>query len=340
MKTVKVGVIGAGRIGKVHAQNIAMFVPELEIKTIADPFANEETAAFAKRFGIANVSKDANDILNDPEIEAVLICSSTDTHSKYIIESAQAGKHIFCEKPIDYNLDMVYKAIQTAKDAGVKLQIGFGRRFDHNHRAVYDLVQAGKVGTPHIIKISSRDPEPPPISYVKVSGGIFYDMMIHDFDMARFLAGSEVTEVYAQGSVLVDPAIGEAGDVDTAVVTLRFESGAIAVIDNSRKAVYGYDQRVEVFGSAGCAQNENDIPSTAVLSTAEGTTYGTAYKVMWDRYTGAFVAEMKAFADAIVNDLETPVTGLDGLYPVLMAAAATKSLHEGRPVKISEIARL
>ena len=339
MKATKVGIIGAGRIGKVHAQNIAMFVPELEIKTIADPFANAETEAFAKKYGIANVSKDANDILNDPEIEAVLICSSTDTHSKYIIESALAGKHIFCEKPIDYDLDMVYKAIQTAKDAGVKLQIGFGRRFDHNHRAVYDLVQAGKVGTPHIIKISSRDPEPPPISYVKVSGGIFYDMMIHDFDMARFLAGSEVTEVYAQGSVLIDPAIGEAGDVDTAVVTLRFESGAIAVIDNSRKAVYGYDQRVEVFGSAGCAQNENDIPSTAVLSTAEGTTYGTAYKVMWDRYTGAFVAEMKAFADAIVNDHETPVTGLDGLYPVLMAAAATKSLHEGRPVKISEIAK-
>lgn len=336
---MKIGIIGAGRIGKVHAQNIAMFVPELEIKTIADPFASAETEAFAKRFGIPNVTKDANDILNDKEIEAVLICSSTDTHSNYIIESAKAGKHIFCEKPIDYNLDNVYAAIKAAEDAGVKLQIGFCRRFDHNHRAVYDLVQAGKVGIPHIIKISSRDPEPPPISYVKVSGGIFYDMMIHDFDMARFLAGSEVTEVYAQGSVLVDPAIGEAGDVDTAVVTLRFESGCIAVIDNSRKAVYGYDQRIEVFGSNGCAQNENDIPSTAVLFSADCTTYGTAYKVMWDRYTGAFVAEMKAFADAIVNDLETPVTGMDGLYPVLMAAAATKSLHEGRPVKISEIAK-
>jgi len=336
---MKIGIIGAGRIGKVHARNISMFVPELEIKTIADPYANEETEAFAKRYGIPYVTKDANDILSDKEIEAVLICSSTDTHSRYIIESAEAGKHIFCEKPIDYNLDNVYAAIKAAKNAGVKLQIGFCRRFDHNHRAVYDLVQAGKVGTPHIIKISSRDPEPPPISYVKVSGGIFYDMMIHDFDMARFLAGSEVTEVYAQGSVLIDPAIGEAGDVDTAVVTLRFESGCIAVIDNSRKAVYGYDQRIEVFGSDGCALNENDIPSTAKLFGADSTTYGTAYKVMWDRYTGAFVAEMKAFADAIVNDLETPVTGIDGLYPVLMAAAATKSLHEGRPVKISELAK-
>ncbi|NDL67176.1 inositol 2-dehydrogenase [Anaerotalea alkaliphila] len=334
---MKVGIIGAGRIGKVHAQNISMFVPEMEIKAIADPFANEETESFAKRFGIPVVSKEASTILEDPEIEAVLICSSTDTHSKYIIESAQAGKHIFCEKPIDYDIAMVRKAIQSAEDAGVKLQIGFCRRFDHNHRAVYDMVQNGDVGTPHIIKISSRDPEPPPISYVKVSGGIFYDMMIHDFDMARFLAGSEAVEVHTQGSVLVDPAIGEAGDVDTAVVTIRFESGAIAVIDNSRKAVYGYDQRVEVFGSEGCAVNANDTPNTAVLMKAEGTISGTCYKVMWDRYTGAFVEEMKAFADAVVNGKEVPVTGMDGLYPVLMAAAATLSLKEGRPVKISEV---
>ena len=312
---MKVGIIGAGRIGKVHAKNISMFVPEMEIKTIADPFMNEQTEAFAKSCGIPNTTKDANDILNDPEIEAVLICSSTDTHSKYIIEAA----------------------INAAKEAGVKLQIGFCRRFDHNHRAVYDMVRDGKVGKVNIIKISSRDPEPPPVSYVKVSGGIFYDMMIHDFDMARFLAGSEVTEVNAVGSVLVDPGIGEAGDVDTALVTLKFANGAIGVIDNSRKAVYGYDQRVEVFGSEGCAEDQNDTPNTAVLSTADGAVHGVAYKVMWDRYTGAFVAEMQAFADAVINDKETPVTGEDGLYPVLMAAAATKSLHEGRPVKISEI---
>ena len=315
---MKVGIIGAGRIGKVHAKNISMFVPEMEIKTIADPFMNEQTEAFAKSCGIPNTTKDANDILNDPEIEAVLICSSTDTHSGYIIEAAHAGKHIFCEKPIDYDLTKVHAAINAAKEAGVKLQIGFCRRFDHNHRAVYDMVRGGKVGKVNIIKISSRDPEPPPISYVKVSGGIFYDMMIHDFDMARFLAGSEVTEVNAIGS-------------------LKFANGAIGVIDNSRKAVYGYDQRVEVFGSEGCAEDQNDTPNTAVLSTADGAVHGVAYKVMWDRYTGAFVAEMQAFADAVVGDKETPVTGEDGLYPVLMAAAATRSLHEGRPVKISEI---
>lgn len=334
---MKVGIIGMGRIGKVHAKNISLFVPELEIKTVADPFLNEETEAFAKKLGIPNATRDAADILSDPEIEAVLICSSTDTHSQFIMDAAKAGKHIFCEKPIDYDLNKVRAAIQAAADAKVKLQIGFCRRFDHNHRAVYDLVKDGKVGQVNLIKISSRDPEPPPVSYVKVSGGIFYDMMIHDFDMARFLAGSEVEEVHAFGSVLVDPAIGEAGDVDTAVVTLKFENGVIAVIDNSRKAVYGYDQRVEVFGSAGCAQNENDIPNTAILSTAQGTTYGSAYKVMFDRYTGAFVSEMQAFAAAVVNDTETPVTGMDGLYPVLMAAAATKSCKEGRSVKIAEV---
>ena len=335
---MKAGIIGAGRIGKVHAKNISMFVPEVEIKTVADPFMNEETEKFLRKCGVQNVTKNAEDIFQDEEIEAVLICSSTDTHSKYIIEAARAGKHIFCEKPIDYDLDKVREAIQTAEDAGVKLQIGFCRRFDHNHRGVYDMVQSGRVGKVQMIKISSRDPEPPAIEYVKVSGGIFYDMMIHDFDMARFLAGgAEVTEVMAAGSVLIDPAIGEAGDVDTAVVVLKFDNGIIATIDNSRKAVYGYDQRVEVFGSEGCACNENDVPNTVKLSDAVGTSCENTYKVMWDRYTGAFVSEIQAFADAVENDKETPVTGMDGLYPVLMAAAATKSLKEGRPVKIEEV---
>lgn len=335
---MKVGVIGAGRIGKVHSENIATFVPEVEIKVVADPFMDCETENFLKsKCRVSCVSKDAEDVINDKDIEAVLICSSTDTHAKYIIEAAKAGKHIFCEKPIDYDIKKVHEAIDAAKEAGVKLQIGFCRRFDHNHKGVYDVVKAGKIGKVHMIKISSRDPEPPPISYVKVSGGIFYDMMIHDFDMARFLAGSEAVEVYTQGSVLVDPAIGEAGDVDTAIVTVRFESGALAVIDNSRKAVYGYDQRVEVFGSEGCVRNENDVQNTVVISDEKRTSYENTYKIMWNRYTGAFVSEIKAFVDSVNNDKETPVTGMDGLYPVLMAAAATKSLREGKPVKISEV---
>lgn len=335
---MKVGIIGAGRIGKVHAENISRFIPEVEIRTVADPFMNEETADFLmNKCGVKQVTKEAEDIFSDQEIEAVLICSSTDTHSKYIIMAAEAGKHIFCEKPIDYDLKKVHQAIEAAKTAGVKLQIGFCRRFDHNHKGVYDVVKAGRIGDVQMIKISSRDPEPPAIEYVKVSGGIFYDMMIHDFDMARFLAGAEVTEVTAAGSVLVDPAIGEAGDVDTAMVMLKFENGVIAVIDNSRKAVYGYDQRVEVFGSGGCVRNENDIPNTVTVSDENCTSSLNTYKIMWDRYTNAFVAEIQAFVKAVQEDLEVPVTGEDGLYPVLMAAAATKSLKENRPVKISEI---
>ena len=334
---MKVGIIGAGRIGKVHAKNISMFVPEMEIKTIADPFMNEQTEAFAKQCGIPNCTKDANDILNDPEIEAVLICSSTDTHSKYIIEAAHAKKHIFCEKPIDYDLAKVHEAINAAKEAGVKLQIGFCRRFDHNHRAVYDMVRDGKVGKVNIVKISSRDPEPPPVSYVKVSGGIFYDMMIHDFDMARFLAGSEVTEVNAIGSVLVDPGIGEAGDVDTALVTLKFENGAIGVIDNSRAAHYGYDQRTEVHCDKGCVQVSNDLNDQAMISSADGVEISKPTWFFLERYNNAFIAEAKAFTEAVLNNTETPVTGFDGLQPVKIAMAAAKSLKEGRPVKLDEI---
>ena len=229
------------------------------------------------------------------------------------------------------------EVIAAAKKAGVKLQVGFNRRFDHNHRAVYEAIRAGKVGKVNLVKISSRDPEPPTIDYVKVSGGIFYDMMVHDFDMARFLAGSEVTEVFAYGAVLVDPAIGEAGDVDTAVVSLKFANGAMGVIDNSRKAVYGYDQRVEVFGSEGAVMDENDTPNNATYYGADGTSSSPCYKIMWDRYTMAFAAEQRAFAEAVINGTETQVTGEDGLAPILIAAAATESMKEGRPVKISEI---
>ena len=337
MKTIKIGIIGAGRIGRVHAENIAKFVPEMEIKTVSDPYMSGETLEFLQRLRIPGLVKDADVILSDPEIKAVVVCSPTDLHAEYAIKAAQAGKDVFVEKPVDYRIERVREVIDAVKRAGVKLQVGFNRRFDHNHRAVYEAVRAGKVGRVNLIKISSRDPAPPSIDYVKVSGGIFYDMMVHDFDMARFLAGSEVTEVFAYGGVLVDPAIGEAGDVDTAVVSLKFENGAMGVIDNSRRAVYGYDQRVEVFGSEGAVMDGNDTPSNAVFYGAEGTVSDTCYKIMWDRYTGAFAAEQKAFASAVINDTEPPVTGEDGLYPILIAAAAAKSLREGRPVRIAEI---
>ena len=333
---MKVGIIGAGRIGKVHAKNISMFVPEMEIKTIADPFMNEQTEAFAKSCGIPNTTKDANDILNDPEIEAVLICSSTDAHSKYIIEAAHAGKHIFCEKPIDYALEKVHAAINAAKEAGVKLQIGFCRRFDHNQRAVYDMVRGGKVGKVNIIKISSRDPEPPPVSYVKVSGGIFLDMTVHDFDMARFIGG-EVEEVFVNAAVLVDPAIGEAGDVDTALVSLKFKNGAIGVIDNCRKASYGYDQRLEVFGSKAQASAANDTPTHVAFIDENGKVTDKPLYFFLERYMQSFTDEMTEFIDCVLHDKPTKTTVEDGLQALRMGLAAKKSLAEHRPVKLSEI---
>ncbi len=334
---ITVGIIGAGRIGRVHVESICTQVPDAKIKTLADPFLNDDTAAWAKEMGVAQTTKDYQDIINDPEIDAVLICSSTDTHSQISVEAIRAGKHVFCEKPIDHDVAKIQQVIDALKEHSVKYQVGFNRRFDHNFEAVRDAVAAGKIGDTHIIKVTSRDPEPPSAEYVKVSGGMFLDMTIHDFDMVRFLAGCDAEEVYVQAAVLVDTAIGEAGDVDTAVITLKMENGSIAVIDNSRKAVYGYDQRVEVFGSAGMVSASNDCASTAVISNAQGVTGEKPLHFFLERYMAAYAKEVKCFIKAIVENTETPLGVMDGLKPVLMGLAAKKSLEEHRPVKISEI---
>jgi myo-inositol 2-dehydrogenase/D-chiro-inositol 1-dehydrogenase len=334
---VCIGIIGAGRIGKIHAENIAYGIPGARLKAIADVKLTPAMEAWAKGLGIAVVTKDPQVILNDPEIQAVVICSSTDTHADFTVMAARAGKHIFCEKPVDLTLEKVCGAIEAVKRAGVKLQVGFNRRFDHNFRRVRDYVESGAVGAPQLIKITSRDPQPPPAEYVAVSGGIFLDMMIHDIDMARFQAGSEVVEVFAAGAVLVDEAIGRAGDVDTAVVTLRFANGALGVIDNSRKAAYGYDQRLEVFGSKGAAVAGNDAPNTVQLATESGVTGEKPMYFFLERYKDAFIAEMRAFLDAVANGTPCPVTGEDGLQDLIVALAAKKSLAEKRPVRTAEI---
>ena len=304
---IKVGIIGAGRIGHVHGESISKFVKNATVKTIADPFMNEKTEAWAKSIGIEKTTKDYHEILNDPEIEAVLICASTDQHSPLSIEALRAGKHVFCEKPIDHDVNKIKEVLDVVKETGKKYQVGFNRRFDHNFKAIRDAVVAGKVGKQQIIKITSRDPEPPSIDYVKVSGGMFLDMTIHDFDMVRYLAGCDATEVYVQSANLVDPAIGEAGDVDTAVITLQMENGAIAVIDNCRRASYGYDQRAEVFGSDGMAAISNDSQSSTVISNAEGVTGEKPMFFFLERYMDAYGKEVAAFIDAIVNDKETPL---------------------------------
>lgn len=333
-----VGIIGAGRIGRVHVESICTKVGNAKIKALADPFMNEETDLWAKKMGVEITTKDYKEILADPEIDAVLICSSTDTHSPISVEAIQAGKHVFCEKPIDHDVAKIKEVIDALAKNLVKYQVGFNRRFDHNFEAVRDAVAAGKIGDTHIIKITSRDPEPPCADYVKVSGGMFLDMTIHDFDMVRFLAGCNAAEVYVEAAVLVDPAIGEAGDVDTAVITLKMENGAIAVIDNSRQAVYGYDQRAEVFGSKGMVATGNDTASAAVISNVDGVTGEKPLHFFLERYMDAYAKEIKCFIEAIENDTETPLGVDDGLQPVLMGLAAKKSLEEHRPVKIAEVA--
>lgn len=337
MAAVTVGIIGAGRIGRVHASNITYFVPEATIKAIADVKMSPAIEEWVKALGIPVVTSDPEVILADPEISVVLICSSTDTHADYIVRAAKAGKHIFCEKPVDLTVAKVRAALYAVEQAGVTLQVGFNRRFDHNFAAVRKLVADGAIGDVHMVRITSRDPAPPPAEYVAVSGGIFLDMSIHDFDMARFQAGSEVTEVYAAGAVLVDPAIGKAGDIDTAIITLKFANGALGVIDNSRKATYGYDQRVEVFGSGGAASSENDTPSTVKLANATGVSSEKPLYFFLERYRDAFISEIKAFLSAIATGAPVSVTGEDGLQNLLIALAAKKSLLENRPIKISEI---
>ncbi len=330
------GVIGAGRIGKIHAENLATCIPGAQVISIADIIleAAQETAAHLR---ILTSTADYHDILADPAIEAVAICSSTDTHAQIIAEAAQAGKHIFCEKPIDHDLAKIDTALAAVEKAGVKLQIGFNRRFDPNFRKVREMIAANKIGDPHILRITSRDPAPPPVEYIKVSGGIFLDMTIHDFDMARYLMGSEVVEIYVAGGVMVDPAIGEAGDIDTVIITLRFNNGAIGTIDNSRKAVYGYDQRVEVFGSGGMVATGNNTLDSNVYSNAEGVQSALPLHFFLERYAESYAQELREFVKSIHNDTTPPVIGIDGRIPVVMGMAALKSYRENRPVKLREI---
>ncbi|MEK7753804.1 MAG: inositol 2-dehydrogenase [Acidobacteriota bacterium] len=335
VKKLNVGIIGAGRIGKVHADTIAFRLPEATAVAIAD--LNREAAEdVAARCGIRTVAESSEEILADPRIEAVLICSSTGTHADLVVQAAEAGKHIFCEKPIDHSLVKIDRALAAVAKAGVKLQVGFNRRFDANFARVRQAVASGEIGTPHLMHIVSRDPAPPPVSYVKVSGGIFLDMTIHDFDMARFLIGDEVEEVYTAAGVMVDPEIGKAGDLDTALVVLRFKSGVIGTIDNSRKAVYGYDQRVEILGSQGSIATGNCYPNQAMISTATEVRRDLPLNFFMDRYTESFANELRAFVGAVLEDKPTPVTGIDGRIPVVMGLAARKSYDERRPVRLDE----
>lgn len=335
---LKIGIIGAGRIGKVHLESISYHVKNATVTAMADPFMNEETKKLIRSYGVSKVTKDYKDILNDKDIDAVLVCSSTDTHAAISIEAINAGKHVFCEKPVDHSIEKIQAVADALKEhSDIKFQVGFNRRFDHNFAAIRKAYDDGKIGEAHILKITSRDPEPPNPAYIKVSGGIFLDMTIHDFDMACFLTDSDVEELYVNSAVLVDPAIGEQGDVDTAIITMKMANGALAVIDNSRKAAYGYDQRAELFGSKGMVATSNDTVSSAVISNADGVTGEKPLFFFLERYMGSFSEEMRQFTEAVINDTEVPVGIHAGLQSVKIGLAARKSVEEHRPVKISEI---
>jgi len=334
MKPVTFGIIGAGRIGKLHADNLLSRVDGARLKAITDPFLDEDWVASRN---IPLTGKDHRILLDDPEIDAILIGSPSAEHAQQMIECAEAGKHIFCEKPIALDPEIIRNALAEVDKSGVKLQVGFNRRFDPNFAAVQHQVASGALGDPHIIRITSRDPAPPPAEYVAGSGGMFLDMTIHDFDMARFLSGSEVNEVHAYGTVLVDPEIGKAGDIDTAVISLKFANGALGIIENSRKAVYGYDQRVEVFGAKGTAMADNNTPTSMIVLNESGTISDKPLYFFLERYKTAFLTEMQSFVDAIREDKPTLVSGKDGLVPVLIAMAAKESLKTGKPVQVVSV---
>ncbi|GIV78409.1 inositol 2-dehydrogenase [Litorilinea aerophila] len=337
--SLNLGLIGVGRIGRMHAEHLAHRIPKANLIAVADVI-EEAAQEVARRLRVPTAVQDYRRLLEDPAIEAVVICSATHTHAQIIQEAAAAGKHIFCEKPIDHDLAKIDQALDAVARAGVKLQIGFNRRFDANYARVRQAIADGEIGAPHLMHIISRDPAPPPLSYIQVSGGIFLDMTIHDFDMARFLMGCEATEVYTAAGVLVDPQIGQAGDLDTALITLKFENGAMGVIDNSRQAVYGYDQRVEVLGSKGSVATANNYPNTAVVSTAGQVRRDPPLYFFLERYIDSYVAEMNAFVEAVLQDRPTPVNGRDGRIPVIMGLAARRSYDENRPVRLAEIAPL
>ena len=331
MNQTTVGVVGAGRIGRMHTENLVHAVPEAFVKAVASPHLDD---GWARSLSIPVRSVDNAAVFDDPEIEAVVITAPSGLHCELIRQAAEAGKHIFCEKPVAFEPEAIDNVRRLTDEAGVKLQVGFNRRTDPSLLDLMEAVRSGQIGDVHTVRVTNRDPQAPPIDFVKRSGGLFFDFVIHDFDTVRFLSGSEIDEVYAVGAVLVDPAIGAAGDIDTAVLSLRLANGALAVIDNSRQAVYGYDQRFEVFGSAGSVAVNNTTPSTRVVSTTGGVVGRTPHGGFVSRYREAFVAELRGFLAAVRDGAPVPAGAADALAAVRAACAARESFNQQRPIRL------
>ncbi|HEV8685869.1 MAG TPA: inositol 2-dehydrogenase [Gaiellaceae bacterium] len=327
-----VGLIGAGRIGRFHARTIVSSIPNLQLAVVADAEA-EAARGLAEEVGAD--ATDVDTLLG--AVDAVLITTPPDTHTELVRKAAAAGKHIFCEKPLATTVAAAREALEAAEAAGVLFQIGYNRRFDARFRDVRDAVAQGRIGTPWLLRITSRDPGPPPAAYLPHSGGLFFDTTSHDLDLARFVLGTEITEIAVRGASLVDPNAAAIGDVDTVVLSLAFANGAFGAIDNCRVSVYGYDQRLEVHGSAGLASADNDRRPQALLADAAGFHEPTLPDFYIDRYAPAFVRELESFANALEGG-DVEVTGRDGLAAVLAATAARRALDENRVVRLEEIA--
>ena len=328
---LEIALIGAGRIGQIHGRNIAQH-PGARLRWVTDVNA-EAAGKLAQALG-AQSGTDPKAAIQDPAVNAVAICSPTDTHADLIEVAAKAGKAIFCEKPIDLSLERVDRCLDVVKKAGVTMMIGFNRRFDTSFAAIQAGIRGGKIGKLETLIITSRDPGPPPIAYIKQSGGLFRDMMIHDFDMARWLLGEAPTEIYATASNLVDPDIGKAGDIDTAMVVLKTRSGAIGQISNSRRATYGYDQRIEAFGSKGMLQAGNQVPTTVAFSGESGVTGDKPLHFFLERYAEAYRAELQHFVDCCLGKAKPETSIEDGRNALALAEAAVQSLKTGQPVKL------
>lgn len=336
MKKNVVGIIGAGRICRIHAENI-MKEPTARLKTIVDPFISPEMEEWAKSVGVEVVEKDVSLIFSDEEINCVYICSPTTTHCEYIIKAANAGKNIYCEKPIGKELPEIMEAVEAVERSGVKFLVGNMRRFDPNHKKVQETVASGKIGTPETVRFTSREPGLPHFEFFANSGGVYFDSMIHDFDLAQFYCSDEIVEVYALGHNFVEPKLDQFKDVDTTIVMLKFKNGAMGTIEVCRRAAYAYDQRAEIHCSEGEMQVGNVLPTTTILLNEEGMTFDRPVHFFLERYMDAFGATTDAFFEMVNNDTPSPVSARVGLQCVKLAMAAQKSYETGVPVKVSEI---
>ncbi|KRK41028.1 inositol 2-dehydrogenase [Loigolactobacillus bifermentans] len=334
MKQVHAGIIGLGRAGQMHLKNL-LTIPEIKIEQVAEVFIDNISEQL-NDLGVTNQTKDYHELLSNPNIDTVFIFTSTNTHEEIVTAAAQAGKNIFCEKPLSMNTEeeASLNVLRAVKKAGVKLQIGFNRRMDPQFRNIFENVRAGKIGAPQVVKITSRDPDLLPHDLIKRIGGLLFDFTMHDFDMARYMMNSNITEVYAKGGTLIDPTLKEINDIDTLVLVLQFENGAYGLIDNSRRAVYGYDQRVEVFGSAGMLKAENVSDSTVELYNDQRTELRKPLPMFQERYRPAYIAEMKKFAQSLLNGEPLVAQGEDVIMAQRAAVAAQKSIETGLPQKV------